>query len=134
RHFLRTVETKHASKFRSGPLANSKFVFKVVSIAGETGHGLIDSLRLSDIEFHEGRGESSRRLAMDNSRFADALYGLEVQLCALLKKMRAQCRPIFVWPRDPGIDSPIRYPREKLANELADASYRVLPEFAGNAA
>jgi hypothetical protein len=133
RHFLQIVQDKHVPKFRSGPLVNSRFTFKAVPVASEASPGLLDALRLNDVVFYEGQGESSRRLSLESSGFADSLHELEVQLCGLLKKMRAQCRPIFLWPRSPNPDSPLGSPREKLANELADASYRVLPELAGDA-
>jgi hypothetical protein len=133
RHFLQVVQNRHAPKFRSGPLANSKFAFKAVPVASEVSPGLLDTLHLNDVVFYEGEGESSRRFAIESRGFADSLHELEVQLCGLLKKMRAQCRPIFLWPRSPSSDSPLRSSREKLANELADASYRILPELAGDA-
>ncbi|HTU48584.1 MAG TPA: toll/interleukin-1 receptor domain-containing protein [Bryobacteraceae bacterium] len=130
--FLELVGNKHKPKFCTGDLANSQFIFKVVSLsdADASHRRILQQYHLSDEVFFDNEGENSRRLMPDSPRFGDALYKLERQVASLLRKMRAQCFGVFIWPPAPSALSGLKETHSKLCAELADASYRVLPESA----
>jgi TIR domain len=122
-YFLKKTAAKHAERFRMEDLANANFIFKVISLEDdELSHrNILPDLRLSDIPFCEGGGGYSRTFSIDENEFAKAIDELGYKVAKLLKSMRGKCPTVFLWP-----DAP------KLANELTDASYRVLPEAALN--
>jgi hypothetical protein len=130
--FLDIVGRKHKPKFRKGELANAQFIFKVVSLsdADASHRRILERFHLTDEVFFDNEGENSRRLAPDSPRFGDALYKLERQVGSLLRKMRAQCLRVFIWPPAPSGLSGLKETHSRLCAELSDASYRVLPESA----
>ena len=118
-YFLKKTATKHTERFRKDDLANANFIFKVISLADNalSHRDILPGLKLSDIPFCENKRGYWRSFSIDAKEFADAIDELGYHVAELLASMRAKCPPVFLWP-----DSP------KLANELTDASYRVLPE------
>jgi hypothetical protein len=130
--FCKITSTKHAAKFRKGDLVNANFIFKVVSLAdeGQAHRGILPGLNLSDVLFCENSRGFWSRLSIGTQKFNDAIERLAYEVATLLTSMRGKCPAVFLWPPHPDSASGLREPRQKLANELTDASFRVLPESA----
>jgi len=77
---------------------------------------------LSDVPFFDTKGT----FPIDDSRFNEAFSKVTQTLTDLLKRMRNRCTPVFLYPRK--LDEDLKQAGEGLANELADRSYRLLPE------
>jgi len=130
--FLKITSTKHATRFRKRELANANFIFKVVSLTddGQAHRRILPDLNLSDVLFCEKTLGFYRRLAIATRDFNDAVEELSYKVSSLLTSMRGKCPAVFLWPSHPESASGLSEPRERLANELSDASFRVLPELA----
>jgi hypothetical protein len=64
--------------------------------------------------------------AIGGTEFEKSFSNLIQQLVPLLKRMRNHCTPVFLYPPEP--DADLADARRSLASELADRSYRVLPD------
>ena len=64
--------------------------------------------------------------AIDGTEFEKSFSNQKQQLVPLLKRMRNHCTPVFLYPPEP--DADLADARRSLASELADRSYRVLPD------
>jgi hypothetical protein len=123
------VAGKHRVKHGIKDLVNAEFRFKVIILIDEVRSDRQYWSNIIDVEFYEDKDGSSRTHRIASLAFEDKLFELETQVSGLLRKMRNQCSPVFLWP-PPKCGSDVDQKREELANELAGASYRVLPELA----
>lgn len=123
------VAGKHRVKHGIRDLVNAEFRFKAIVLTDEIRSDRRYWSNISDVPFYEEREGGARTLPIASPAFEDKLFELETQISGLLRKMRNQCSPVFLWP-PPKYGSDVDQKREELANELAGASYRILPELA----
>jgi hypothetical protein len=126
-YYEEVIQTKHQAMYQKGALVNSQFRFKAVILTDEEASHREYWKEISDANFYQGNGDQSRPLSIASAAFEEALYVLEIEVCRLLRKMRNQCLPVFLWP--PALsETDVDKKRLELANELTEGLYRVLPE------
>jgi TIR domain len=119
--FADTLSAKRA-RFTGDDFANEQYALRcpIEQVDNNLHWRLFPGL--SDIPFFDASGT----YAIDKPKFNVAFSGLAQTLVPLLKRMRNRCTPVFLYPLNPEPD--LKDARESLANELADRSYRLLPE------
>src|SRR5882762_645401 len=122
RAFEETLPSKKA-RFAAKGFANEKYAVRCpIEQVDDNEHWQLFP-GLTDIPFFDASGT----YAVGKPKFERSLRELTQTILPLLKRMRNQCTPVFVYPRNPDEDE-LKKVRASLVNELEDMSYRVLPD------
>ena len=122
RAFEETLPSKKA-RFAGQGFANEKYAVRCpIEQVDDNEHWQLFP-GLTDIPFFDASGT----YAVGKPKFERSFRELTQSILPLLKRMRNQCTPVFVYPRNPEEDE-LKKVRQSLVNELEDISYRVLPD------
>ena len=121
RAFAETLPSKRA-RFTGHDFANEQYALRcpIEQVDNNEQQQLFPGL--DDIWFCDTAGT----YAIGKPKFERSFSELTQKLVPLLKRMRNHCTPVFVYPLTPHPD--LTEARKSLADELADMSYRVLPD------
>ena len=122
RAFEETLPSKKA-RFAGEDFANEKYAVRcpIEQVDNNEHWQLFPGL--TDIPFFDASGT----YAVGKPEFEKSFSELTQKLLSLLKRMRNHCTPVFVYPPNPD-EYELKKARGSLVDELADMSYRVLPD------